>query len=124
MAHYSLLRDYRFASAVHDIRGANLYDFPGEQIGTMDDIVFDHVAGDTRYVVVDIGQHKVLVLSGKVYRSFREDGFETDLNKTEAQALPAFDETMWSRRSTGRSTRRRTWTHGTNAQNKPKRNTR
>ena len=33
MAHYSLLRDYRFASAVDDIRGASLYDFSGEQIG-------------------------------------------------------------------------------------------
>jgi len=94
MAHYSLLRDYRFANAVDDIRGANLYDFSGEQIGTMDDIVFDHMAGDIRYVVVDINQHKVLLPSGKVYRSFKEDGFETDLNKTEALALPAFDETM------------------------------
>jgi hypothetical protein len=94
MPHYSLLRDYRFANAVEDIRGAKLYGFSGEPIGTMDDIVFDHVTGDTRYVVVDVGHHKILIPSGKIYRSFREDGFETDLSKTEALELPVFDETM------------------------------
>ncbi len=30
-----------------------------EQIGTMDDIVFDHETGDTRYVVVDLGHHEI-----------------------------------------------------------------
>lgn len=94
MAHYSLLRDYRFANAVDDIRGAILYGSSDEQIGTMDDIVFDHETGDTRYVVVDLGDHKTLVPSGRVYRSPREDGFETDLSKTEALELPGFDEAM------------------------------
>jgi PRC-barrel domain len=94
MAHYSLLRDYRFANAVDDIRGAKLYGSSDEPIGTMDDIVFDHVTGDTRYVVVEVGDHKILVPSGKVYRSFRDDGFETDLSKAEALELPVFDETM------------------------------
>jgi len=69
MAHYSLLRDYRFANAVDDIRGATLYGSSDEQIGTMDDIVFDHKTGDTRYVVVDLGHHKTLVPSGRVCRS-------------------------------------------------------
>ncbi len=94
MAHYSLLRDYRFANAVDDIRGATLYGSSDEQIGTMDDIVFDHETGDTRYVVVDVGHHKILLPSGKVYRSSKEDGFETDLSKTESLALPVFDEAM------------------------------
>jgi PRC-barrel domain protein len=94
MAHYSLLRDYRFANAVDDIRGATLYGSSDEQIGTMDDIVFDHETGDTRYVVVDLGDHKTLVPSGRVYRSSREDGFETDLSKTDALELPVFDEAM------------------------------
>ena len=94
MAHYSLLRDYRFANAVDDIRGATLYGSSDEQIGTMSDIVFDHETGDTRYVVVDLGHHKTLVPSGRVYRSSREDGFETDLSKTEALELPVFDEAM------------------------------
>ena len=94
MAHDSLLRDYRFANAVDDIRGATLYGSSDEQIGTMDDIVFDHETGDTRYVVVDLGHHKTLVPSGRVYRSSREDGFETDLSKTEALELPVFDEAM------------------------------
>jgi len=94
MAHYSLLRDYRFANAVDDIRGATLYGSLDEQIGTMDDIVFDHETGDTRYVVLDLGHHKTLVPSGRVYRSSRKDGFETDLSKTEALELPVFDEAM------------------------------
>jgi hypothetical protein len=94
MPHYGLLRDYRFANAVHDIRGAALYGSSDEPIGTMDDIVFDHASADIRYVVVDVGDHKILVPSGNVYRSFREDGFETDLSKAEALALPVFDEGM------------------------------
>jgi hypothetical protein len=94
MTHYGLLRDYRFANAVHDIRGAALYGSSDEPIGTMDDIVFDHASADIRYVVVNVGDHKILVPSGNVYRSFREDGFETDLSKAEALALPVFDEGM------------------------------
>ncbi len=94
MAHYSLLRDYRFANGVDDIRGATLYGSSDEQIGTIDDIVFDHETGDTRYAVVNVGLHKVLLPSGEVYRSFRENGFETDLSKTEALELPVFNETM------------------------------
>jgi len=93
MAHYGMLRDYAFAEDVDDIRGSDLYAADGK-IGTIKDVIFDHEAGDIRYLVADLGHdRRVLIDSGHVFRSTADDdSFETDLTAAEASRLPAFDE--------------------------------
>ncbi len=47
MAHYGLLRDYRFEDlgTEDDIRGANIYGRDDEKLGKIDDVIFDHSTG-------------------------------------------------------------------------------
>ena len=55
MAHYGMLRDYRFSEDVDDVRGATIYGLEDEKIGKIDDVIFDHSSGQIRYAVVDSG---------------------------------------------------------------------
>src|SRR5205085_750646 len=57
MAHYGLLRDYRFEdlNTEDDIRGSNVYGRNDEKLGKIDDVIFDHATGSIRFVVVDTG---------------------------------------------------------------------
>ncbi len=95
MAHYGMLRDYRFSEDVDDIRGADLYSGE-EKIGTVKDVIFDHDSGEIRYLVADLGHdRRVLVPSDHVFRSIAdEDSFATDLSPERAASLPRFDEKM------------------------------
>jgi hypothetical protein len=54
MAHYGLLREYRFSDDVDDIRGATL-GVSNEKLGKIDDVIFDHASGTIQYAVVDSG---------------------------------------------------------------------
>ncbi len=93
MAHYGMLRDYRFTEDVDDIRGADLYAADGK-IGTVKDVIFDHDTGDIQYLVADLGHdRRVLIDSRHVFRATTdEDSFETDLPAAEISRLPRFDE--------------------------------
>ncbi len=96
MAHYAMLDEYHFAAEADDIRGANLYSADNQKIGKVKDVVFDHGSGEIRYLVVDAGRdRKVLVPSNHIYRSLAdEEDFETDITAAELQHLPRFDETV------------------------------
>src|SRR5919108_3379717 len=96
MAHYATLDEYHFTADVDDIRGANLYSSDNKKIGKVKDVIFDHATGEIRYLVVDIGHdRKVLVPSNHLYRSVvDEEDFETDISAAEIDRLPRLDEKM------------------------------
>jgi sporulation protein YlmC with PRC-barrel domain len=97
MAHYGLLRDYRFSDDVDDIRGASLYGADNEKIGKVDDVVFDHATGGIQYAVVDAGgwlsTKKFLVPADRIRSSGKDDkDFSTDMTKDQIKSLPEYDE--------------------------------
>jgi len=96
MAHFATLRDYRFDPDVDDIRGAKLYGDGGEELGKIDDIVFDHATGTIEYLVADEGHgRRVLVPVNEVRMAITGDrDFDSNLTKSDIDHLPAFDEKM------------------------------
>lgn len=95
MAHYAALSDYRFEEAADDIRGAALRDQFGDKIGKVQDVVFEHETGGIRYLIIDLGgSRRVLLPAERIFRSASdEDDFSTDLTKVQVAQLPAADET-------------------------------
>jgi hypothetical protein len=97
MAHYGMLRDYRFSNDVDDIRGASLYGIDDEKLGKIDDVIFDHTSGTIRYAVVDSGgwlsSKKFLVPADRIRPYAKhEDDFYADMTKEQIEALPRYDE--------------------------------
>ena len=96
MAHYGMLRDYRFSDDVDDIRGANLYGYNGSQLGKIDDVIFDHASGTIQYAVVETGgrpdSEKFLVPASSI-RSCKEhpDEFAIHASREHIEALPKYD---------------------------------
>ena len=97
MAHYGILRDYRFPEAADDIRGSNLYGLNDEKLGKIDDVIFDHSNGEIRYLVVDTGgwlkSKKFLVPAERLRMSAKHnDDFQADLNKAQVENFPPYNE--------------------------------
>jgi sporulation protein YlmC with PRC-barrel domain len=99
MAHYGLLRDYRFEdlSPTHDIRGRNVYGRDHEQLGKVEDVIFDHETGTIRYVVVGtagwFSKKKFLVPSHRLHAASRhENDFAVNLDKEQVESLPEYKE--------------------------------
>ncbi|MGA8761993.1 MAG: PRC-barrel domain-containing protein [Candidatus Sulfotelmatobacter sp.] len=97
MAHYGLLRDFRFAESAEDIRGAKLYGLDDEKLGKIDDVIFDYSTGLIRYVVVDTGgwlsTKKFVVPADRLRASAEhEDDFVALLTKRQVEAFPPYQE--------------------------------
>jgi hypothetical protein len=99
MAHYGLLRDYRFEdlNTEDDIRGSNVYGRNNEKLGKIDDVIFDHATGSIRFVVVDTGgwftHKKFLVPPHRLHSSAdHEDDFTVNLDKSQIETLPRYNE--------------------------------
>jgi PRC-barrel domain len=97
MAHYGVLRDYKFSESANDIRGSRLYGLNDEKLGKIDDVIFDHSTGLIRYVVVDTGgwlsTKKFIVPSDRLRASPKhENDFEADLNKKQIESFPPYQE--------------------------------
>src|SRR5690348_4794534 len=99
MAHYGILRDYRFADldTDEDIRGAHVYGRDDEKLGKIDDVIFDHTTGNIRYVVVDTGgwlsSKKFLVPPDRIRASQKHtDDFEISATKQQIERFPAYKE--------------------------------
>ena len=99
MAHYGLLREYRFAdiAEAEDIRGVKIYGRNDEKLGTIDDVIFDHSTGDIRFVVVDAGgwfsSEKFLVPPHRLHTSAEhEEDFSVNLDKDQIKNLPRYNE--------------------------------
>lgn len=101
MARYGTLGDYRFFNtqeAAIDIRGAKLYGRGDENLGTVDDVVFDEATGAIIFVVVDTGgwlaSKKFVVPPQEIRPSLQhEDDFLVDLTKEQIERFPAYDGT-------------------------------
>jgi sporulation protein YlmC with PRC-barrel domain len=97
MAHYGLLRNYRFEESTDDIRGASLYGRDNEKLGKIDDVIFDHSSGTIRYVVVDTGgwlRSKKFIVPAERLRASGEqrNDFTSDLTKEQVESFPAYNE--------------------------------
>jgi sporulation protein YlmC with PRC-barrel domain len=97
MAHYGMLREYRFSGDVDDIRGAKLYGTNDDKLGKIDDVIFDHATGTIQYLVVDTGgwlsTKKFLVPADRIYPHGKDEkDFAIDATKQQIEALPPYDE--------------------------------
>jgi sporulation protein YlmC with PRC-barrel domain len=99
MAHYGTLGDYRFSDteeAASDIRGAKVYGPDNEQLGKIDDVLFDRATGAIVYVVIDTGgwlsSNKFIVPPKEIRPSVQhEHDFLVNLTKEQIETLPAYD---------------------------------
>src|SRR5215472_3988494 len=100
MAHYGLLRDYRFEDdgTADDIRGSNVYGRNDEKLGEIDDVIFDHSTGIVRYLVVETGgwfaHKKFLVPPHRLHiaAEHKKDDFSVNLDKSQIETLPRYNE--------------------------------
>lgn len=97
MAHYGMLREYRFSDDVDDIRGATLYGLNDDKLGKIDDVIFDHATGTIQYAVVDTGgwlsSKKFLVPADRIGpRPKHPDDFSMNATKEQIETLPKYDE--------------------------------
>lgn len=53
MAHYGNLGNQRVMEEVRDVRGTTIRDSDGRQLGTAEDVIFDHDDMQIRYLVID-----------------------------------------------------------------------
>jgi sporulation protein YlmC with PRC-barrel domain len=92
MPHFGILHEYRFDD-IQDVRGSEVYGVNDENLGTIDDVVFDHSTGDIRYVVLKTGLlgKRVIVPANRIdsYGN-HEDKFYADLDKERLEMLPEF----------------------------------
>src|SRR5580698_4737426 len=100
MGRYGTLGDYRFSDtqeAALDIRGAKIFGLKDQELGHIDDVVFDEATGAIVYVVVDTGgwlsSNKFIVPPQEVRPSLQhQDDFLVDLTKEQIESFPAYDE--------------------------------
>jgi sporulation protein YlmC with PRC-barrel domain len=96
--HYGTLRDYRFSDKdADDIRGSDVYGINDQNLGEIDDVIFDHASGDIRYVVIDAGgwlsSKKFLVPADRLNPSAKhDDDYEVNLTKDQIKTFPPYDE--------------------------------
>ncbi len=68
MPHYSTLGTRKLGN-VADVRGTAVYGQSNEELGTIDDVIFDHATGEIRYVVLissaEQSDRKVLLAVGE-----------------------------------------------------------
>jgi sporulation protein YlmC with PRC-barrel domain len=97
MPHYGILREYKFEGELNDLRGAEVYGVNNEQLGTIDNVIFDHSSGDIRYIVLKTGgllsRRRVMVPVGRIQPyGNHEDKFYAELDKERLAMLPEFNE--------------------------------
>jgi len=97
MAHYGMLREYRFTEDADDIRGSKLYGLKDEKLGKIDDVIFDDFTDLISYVVVDTGgwlsTKKFIVPAGRLrVSSEHKDDFAVDLTKAQVESFPPYNE--------------------------------
>ncbi|MCI0349215.1 MAG: PRC-barrel domain-containing protein [Acidobacteriales bacterium] len=102
MPHLGTLRDYRFATDAQDIRGSNVYGPGDQELGTIDDVIFNHTSSEIRYLVVDTGgwlsSRKFLVPADALEPSEKhENDFSARLTKEQIERFPAYDDKLLER---------------------------
>jgi hypothetical protein len=97
VAHYGILEDTEFLDAAEDIRGSHLYGVNDEELGKIDDVIFDHSSGLIRHIVVDTGDwlttKKFIVPAHSLRASAQhKDDFETSLSKQQVESFPPYQQ--------------------------------
>src|ERR1700735_446720 len=100
MARYGTPGDYRFYDTQEgaiDIRGSKVYGPKDQELGKIDDVVFDETTGAIVFVVVDTGgwltSNKFIVPPKEIRPSVQHaEDFLVDLTKEQIEAFPAYDE--------------------------------
>ena len=97
MAIYGNLKHYQFENDAEDIRGADVYGTNAEKLGEIDDVIFDSVSGELKYVVVNTGgwlvSHRFIVPA--LLLTIREEGdedFHVNLTREQIERLPEYKE--------------------------------
>ncbi len=99
MARYGTLGDYRFTDtqeAATDIRGTKVYGLNDQELGKIDDVVFDEATGAIVFLVVDTGgwlsSNKFIVPPREIRPSLQhENDFLVDLTKEQIESFPPYD---------------------------------
>ena len=96
MAHYGSLGGQRFTADVPDLRGADVYGSEDEQIGNIEDLIFDHETMEIRFVVIEGGDrsqsHKFLLPVNRIFDDNKHrDGFAIGITKQKSEDFPDFD---------------------------------
>jgi len=100
MSRYGTLGDYRFADtheAALDIRGAKVFGLKDQELGQINDVVFDEATGAIVYIVVDTGgwlsSKRFIVPPQEVRPSLQhQDDFLVDLTEEQIESFPPYDE--------------------------------
>ncbi|MGI9102700.1 MAG: PRC-barrel domain-containing protein [Terriglobales bacterium] len=99
MAHLGRLHGHRFTSGseIDDIRGSNVYGVEDKKLGKIDDVIFDHLSGDIKYVVVDTGgllsTKRFIVPADRLMKSVEhENDYAVNLTKEQIETFPPYDE--------------------------------
>ncbi len=99
MARYGTLGDYRFSNtqeAALDIRGSKVYGPRDQELGKIDDVIFDEATGAITFVVVDTGgwlsSKRFIVPPTEIRPSLQhQDDFLVDLTKEQIESFPPYD---------------------------------
>ena len=95
MAHCDNLGTQQLVDNIRDIRGVTVRGADGQELGTVDDVLFDHDTMEIQYVVIDTGDGVagLLVLPADRVSEDRnhEDGLATPTTKDQLENSPRFD---------------------------------
>jgi sporulation protein YlmC with PRC-barrel domain len=123
MPHYSTLGTRKLGN-VADVRGTAVYGQRNEELGTIDDVIFDHATGEIRYVVLissaEQSHRKVLLAVGEIQSRDEQDRFYTDLSREQMEELPEFgrENTPQSREARMHEELKQCWSSGAVLYNK------
>jgi sporulation protein YlmC with PRC-barrel domain len=93
----STLRDYQDRSILDAIRGTNVYGREDTKLGSVEDGIVNAESGELRYLIVNAGWpekqfRRFAVPADQVYAYRDTDDLYVNLSKSEAEALPAFED--------------------------------
>ena len=96
MAHYGNLETQQVGDNIRDIRGAIVRGSDGKELGTVDDVVFDHDTLQIQYVVLDsngrLEAGTVLLPADRVSLDTNHaDGLATGITKQQIENAPQYD---------------------------------
>ena len=96
------LRNYQFSEGIKDdVRGSTVYGVNEEQLGKIDDLIFDEKTGSIKYAIIDSGgwlQNRRFLLPPEQLRQSnqREGDFEASYTKQQIERFPALDEEIFT----------------------------
>jgi sporulation protein YlmC with PRC-barrel domain len=96
MAHDGSLETHLVSDEVQDIRGTTVRESDGNQLGTVDDVIFDHDSMGIGYLVVDSGVWLAvgtfLLPAGEVFADQNhDDGLATGISRQQIEDAPQYD---------------------------------